>query len=97
MPQASNVTDFRTGLTAHRLVPVDHFSLFLFSIYLTLGLNDTDCRHGFQHIPTLHSTGRLLLTPPSTRFSRMLAYAYFPLLPPVPPALLRGGHRFVVQ
>ena len=51
----------------------------------------------FQHVPTLQSTGRQLLTPPSTRFSRMLAYAYFPLLLSVPPALLRGRHRFVVQ
>ena len=42
----------------------------------------------FQHVPTLQSTGRLRLTPPSTWFSRMLAYAYFPLLPSVPPALL---------
>ena len=33
----------------------------------------------FQHVPTLQSTGRLLLTPPSTWFSRMLACAYFAL------------------
>ena len=51
----------------------------------------------FQHVPTLQSTGRQLLTPPLTRFSRMLACAYFPLLPSVPPAPRLGGHRFVVQ
>ena len=33
----------------------------------------------FRHVPTLQSTGRLLLTPPSTWFSRMLACAYFSL------------------
>ena len=33
----------------------------------------------FQHVPTLQSTDRLLLTPPSTWFSRMLACAYFAL------------------
>ena len=51
MPQVFNVTDFRTGLTAHRLVPVDHFSFFLFSIYLALGFNDTNSRHGFSACP----------------------------------------------
>ena len=33
----------------------------------------------FQHVSTLQSTGRLLLTPPSTWFSRILACAYFSL------------------
>ena len=80
------------------LQPIGWFSwtvcLFLFSIYLTLGFNDTDSRHGVYHVPTLQSTGRLLLTPPSTWFSRMLVCAY---LPSVPPAPLRGGHRIVVK
>ena len=48
MPQGFNVIDFRTGSTAHRLVPIDVFFCFLFSIYLTLGFNDTDSRHGFS-------------------------------------------------
>ena len=33
----------------------------------------------FQHVPTLQSTCRLRLTPPSTWFSRVLACAYFSL------------------
>ena len=51
MPQGFNVGDFRTGFTAHRLVPVDRFFGFLFSIYLTSGFNDTDSRHGFSACP----------------------------------------------
>ena len=43
----------------------------------------------FQHVPTLQSTGRLLMTPQHV--------PAFPLLPSVPPAPLRGGHRIVVK
>ena len=51
MPQGFNVIDFRTGVTGHSLVPVDRFFLSSFSIYLTLGFNDTDSRHGLSPCP----------------------------------------------
>ena len=95
MPQGFNVTDFRTGFTAHRLVPVDRFFCFWFSIYLTLGFDDTDSRHGFSAFPDFQSTGRLLLTPPSTWFSRMLACGYFSLttIGPACPTTWRPPNR----
>ena len=96
MPQGFNVTDFRTGSTAHRLVAADRFSLsFVFDIP-----GDRVQRHrppvmAFQHVPTLQSTGRLLSTPPSTWFSRMLARAYFSLttIGPTCPTTLRPLNR----
>ena len=52
----------------------------------------------FQHVPTLQSTGRLRLTPPSTRFSRMLACAYFSLttIGPACPTTWRPPIRGVI-
>ena len=49
----------------------------------------------FQHVPTLQSTGRLRLTPPSTWFSRMLACAYFSLttIGPACPTTWRPPNR----
>ena len=49
----------------------------------------------FQHVPTLQSTSRLLLTPPSTWFSRMLVCAYFSLttIGPACPTTWRQPNR----
>ena len=50
MPQGSNVTVFRTGFTAHRLVPVDLFLLFVFDIP-DFKVHDTDPRPGYSACP----------------------------------------------
>ena len=49
----------------------------------------------FQHVPTLQSTRRLLLTPPSTWFSRMLTCAYSSLatIGPAFPTTCRPPNR----
>ena len=49
----------------------------------------------FQHVPTLQSIDRLLLTPPSTWFSRMLPCAYFSLttIGPACPTTWRPPNR----
>ena len=49
----------------------------------------------FQHVPTLRSAGRLLLTPPSTWFSCVLTCAYFSLttIGPACPTTWRPPNR----
>ena len=75
MPQGFNVTDFRTGFTAHR---VRRF-LSLFSVYLVLGFNDTDSRHGFSACPDFAVHRPFTFDP---AFDLVLAYVCMCLLFP---------------
>ena len=77
MPQGFNITDFRTGFTAHRLVPVDRFLVLVFYIRF----NDTDPRPGFSACPDFAVHRPSTLDP---AFDLILAYVSMCLLFPYP-------------
>ena len=83
-------------LCRHRFVPVDRS---FFYVLRHTGFNDTDLRPGFSACPdfAVHRC-RLLLTPPSTWFSRVLACAYFSLttIGPACPTTWRPPIRGVI-
>ena len=78
MPQGFNVTDAVLTLQPTGWFLLTVF-LFWFSIYLTLGFNDTDSCHGFSACPDFAVHRPSTFDPTFDLVSRILSCAYFSL------------------